>query len=55
MIGEVYLKSLSRKDTTGVTDDDEAKDKTGKITNLMAVDAQKISEVIAYIFYCKLL
>jgi hypothetical protein len=35
--------------------DEEAKNKTGKITNLMSVDAQKISELIAYIFYCKFL
>ncbi|CAG8465353.1 5760_t:CDS:10, partial [Scutellospora calospora] len=51
IIGEVYQKSLSRKDTSGVVDDDESKNKTGKITNLMAVDAQKISEFAAYIFY----
>ncbi|RIA90254.1 P-loop containing nucleoside triphosphate hydrolase protein [Glomus cerebriforme] len=51
IVGEVYLKSLSKKDTTGVTDNEETKNKTGKITNLMAVDAQKISELAAYIFY----
>ncbi|GBB94776.1 hypothetical protein RclHR1_02410022 [Rhizophagus clarus] len=51
IIGEVYLKSLSRKDTTGATDDEDTKNKTGKITNLMAVDVTKISEVVAYIFY----
>ncbi|CAG8562619.1 uncharacterized protein OCT59_007764 [Rhizophagus irregularis] len=51
IIGEIYLKSLSRKDTTGVTDDEDTKNKTGNITNLMAVDATKISDIIAYIFY----
>ncbi|CAG8506025.1 1335_t:CDS:10 [Funneliformis caledonium] len=51
IIGEIYSKSLSRKDTTGVIDDEETKDKTGKITNLMSVDATKVSEVIAYLFY----
>ena len=54
-MGEIYLKSLSRKDATGVADNEEAKNKTGKITNLMSVDAQKISELIAYIFYRKFL
>ncbi|CAG8581475.1 740_t:CDS:10, partial [Diversispora eburnea] len=51
IIGEIYLKSLSRKDTSGVTNDEESKNKTGKITNLMAVDTTKISEISAYIFY----
>ncbi|CAG8662784.1 1504_t:CDS:2, partial [Scutellospora calospora] len=47
IIGHVYLKSLSRKDTSGVG----TKNKAGKITNLMAVDAQKVSEFVAYLFY----
>ncbi|CAG8457297.1 10170_t:CDS:10, partial [Acaulospora morrowiae] len=51
IIGEVYRKSLSRKDTSGVTDDEETKNKTGKITNLMSVDLQKVSEISAYVFY----
>ncbi|CAG8497624.1 4034_t:CDS:10 [Ambispora leptoticha] len=51
IIGEVYLKALSRKDTSGSTNDEESKNKTGKITNLMAVDASKVAEISAYIFY----
>ncbi|CAG8509015.1 21771_t:CDS:10 [Cetraspora pellucida] len=51
IIGEVYLKSLSRKDTSGDVENEESKNKTGKITNLMAVDAQKVSELSAYVFY----
>ena len=52
--GEVYEKSLCRRDTTCITDDENSKNKTGKITNLMAVDAQKVSEITSYLFYGKI-
>ncbi|KAI9025116.1 hypothetical protein CLU79DRAFT_98313 [Phycomyces nitens] len=60
---EIYAKTLRRKDTTGKiekkTDEDEDKkeddDKkpfsnTGKITNLMSIDADRLSDTCAYIF-----
>ncbi|KAJ1837385.1 hypothetical protein LPJ73_007417, partial [Coemansia sp. RSA 2703] len=67
IIGEVYAKSLRRRDaanessgSTGTDaeskdndDDDESSEatSTGKITNLMAVDANKISEISAYLHF----
>ncbi|KAJ2787455.1 Transporter of the ATP-binding cassette (ABC) [Coemansia interrupta] len=71
VIGEVYAKSLRRRDAANEgsgssgsdagskdgndkgSDDDESSEatSTGKITNLMAVDANKISEISAYLHF----
>ncbi|KAJ1837388.1 hypothetical protein LPJ73_007416, partial [Coemansia sp. RSA 2703] len=67
IIGEVYAKSLRRRDAANESsgsagtdaetkdngDDDESSEatSTGKITNLMAVDANKISEISAYLHF----
>ncbi|KAI9501825.1 YLL048Cp-like protein [Coemansia spiralis] len=50
IIGEVYAKSLRRRDAAS-SDSSSAGDMSslGKITNLMAVDAHKISEFSAYL------
>ncbi|OZJ06966.1 hypothetical protein BZG36_00075 [Bifiguratus adelaidae] len=63
--GEVYRKSLKRRDTAGAsslktdeadTEDDKKEDtkeekSQGNINNLLSVDAQKIAELTAYVFY----
>ncbi|CAJ0837317.1 5765_t:CDS:10 [Entrophospora sp. SA101] len=43
------------QDTSGATNDENSKNKTGNITNLMAVDAQKVSEISSYFFYLAML
>jgi ABC-type multidrug transport system fused ATPase/permease subunit len=62
VIGEVFSKSLRRRDQSGgakdgegnpaaVLDEDKKTDKKSNVNNLLSVDAQKIAEVAAYIFY----
>ncbi|KAG0192526.1 hypothetical protein DFQ28_008764 [Apophysomyces sp. BC1034] len=53
VIGEVFSKSLRRRDESGASQDEsESADKAkGNINNLLSVDAQKIGELTAYIFY----
>ncbi|KAI8324897.1 hypothetical protein GQ54DRAFT_255639 [Martensiomyces pterosporus] len=54
IIGEVYAKSLRRRDAASAGEASEGEDdmtSVGKITNLMAVDAHKISEVSAYLHF----
>lgn len=58
VIGEVFSKSLRRRDESGATKDSEVeesekekKDVKGNVNNLLSVDAQKIAETVAYIFY----
>ncbi|CAO3598060.1 unnamed protein product [Absidia cylindrospora] len=55
VIGEVYSKSLRRRDNTGVSTKDtdvlpEGASK-GNVNNLLSVDAQKLGDVAAYAFY----
>ncbi|OBZ89252.1 ATP-dependent bile acid permease [Choanephora cucurbitarum] len=55
VIGEVFSKSLRRRDDSGGSNADKADEKEkeakGNVNNLLSVDAQKIAEVVAYIFY----
>jgi hypothetical protein len=52
---EIYEKTLKRKDMSGRVDeqkdgpDEEAVSSTGKITNLMSLDADRIADLPAYI------
>ncbi|KAG0239020.1 hypothetical protein BGW41_007967 [Actinomortierella wolfii] len=52
---EIYAKALRRKDMTGIVTDNTttkgAKSDSGMITNLMAVDANRIANLFSYIFY----
>ncbi|KAG0767124.1 hypothetical protein G6F29_004134 [Rhizopus arrhizus] len=50
VIGEVYSKSLRRRDESGVEKTEENKSK-GNVNNLLSVDSQKMGELTAYIFY----
>ncbi|OAD65376.1 hypothetical protein PHYBLDRAFT_189572 [Phycomyces blakesleeanus NRRL 1555(-)] len=50
LIGEVFSKSLRRRDQTGSQEAD-SEDKKGNVNNLLSVDTQKIAEFIAYLFY----
>ncbi|KAI8381242.1 P-loop containing nucleoside triphosphate hydrolase protein [Radiomyces spectabilis] len=54
VVGEVFSKSLRRRDESGAaaskTDDDD-KETEGNVNNLLSVDAQKMGELTAYIFY----
>lgn len=54
VIGEVFSKSLRRRDTASAPKDDapsdEQKTKTN-VNNLLSVDAQKLGEITAYVFY----
>ncbi|KAI7870590.1 P-loop containing nucleoside triphosphate hydrolase protein [Spinellus fusiger] len=50
VIGEVFNKSLRRRDLTGSQENPEDKEK-GNVNNLLSVDAQKIGELTAYLFY----
>ncbi|KAI8342171.1 P-loop containing nucleoside triphosphate hydrolase protein [Chlamydoabsidia padenii] len=58
VIGEVYGKSLRRRDTSSSNDKSTEKDtgkeddsEAGDINNLLSVDAQKVGEMTAYIFF----
>ncbi|KAI9485985.1 MAG: P-loop containing nucleoside triphosphate hydrolase protein [Benjaminiella poitrasii] len=56
IIGEVFSKSLRRRDDSGSPDasgeeDDAKKEAKGNVNNLLSVDAQKVAEIAAYIFY----
>ncbi|CAO3646433.1 unnamed protein product [Mucor hiemalis] len=58
VIGEVFSKSLRRRDESGSTaipgaeeTEAEKKDAKGNVNNLLSVDAQKVAEIAAYIFY----
>ncbi|KAI8137621.1 hypothetical protein BJV82DRAFT_646813 [Fennellomyces sp. T-0311] len=52
VIGEVFAKSLRRRVTAGATDNKDEDDKTkANVNNLLSVDAQKLGELTAYIFY----
>ncbi|KAI9478028.1 MAG: hypothetical protein EXX96DRAFT_539173 [Benjaminiella poitrasii] len=61
VIGEVYGKSLRRRDQNGNTNSSESADvsrhdalneeKKANVNNLLSVDAQKLGDLIAYIFY----
>ncbi|KAI8099375.1 uncharacterized protein BX664DRAFT_321113 [Halteromyces radiatus] len=53
---EIYEKTLKRKDMSGKVDDEkdgsseESVSSTGKITNLMSLDADRVGDLPAYIF-----
>jgi hypothetical protein len=53
VIGEVYSKSLRRRDNTGVpakgTDHMNEGNSKGNVNNLLSVDAQKLGDVAAYV------
>lgn len=51
VIGEVFSKSLRRRDDTGAPSDGKGEESKGNVNNLLSVDAQKIAELVAYIFY----
>lgn len=58
VIGEVFSKSLRRRDNSsslkeedGSKEDDQKDDTKANVNNLLSVDAQKLGEFIAYIFY----
>lgn len=54
VIGEVYSKSLKRRDESGgtnATDQDLLNQVKVNVNNLLSVDAQKMGDLIAYIFY----
>ncbi|KAI9251679.1 P-loop containing nucleoside triphosphate hydrolase protein [Helicostylum pulchrum] len=59
VIGEVFSKSLRRRDESGSTKNTEVEEETekdkkeakGNVNNLLSVDAQKLAEIVAYIFY----
>ncbi|CEG75854.1 Putative ATP-dependent bile acid permease [Rhizopus microsporus] len=55
VIGEVFSKSLRRRDQSGSSSENgkEVVDKKEKsnVNNLLSVDAQKVAEIAAYIFY----
>ncbi|ORX63009.1 PSS-domain-containing protein, partial [Hesseltinella vesiculosa] len=52
VIGEVYAKSLRRRDTAGIPEEDLSGNKAkSNVNNLLSVDAQKLGDVIAYVIY----
>jgi ABC-type multidrug transport system fused ATPase/permease subunit len=52
VIGEVYAKSLKRRDESGGnSNEDLSKKAKVNVNNLLSVDAQKMGDLIAYIFY----
>ncbi|KAG1471789.1 hypothetical protein G6F56_001926 [Rhizopus delemar] len=54
IIGEVFSKSLRRRDQSGSTTEegqDPKDEKKSNVNNLLSVDAQKVAEIAAYIFF----
>ncbi|KAG2234156.1 hypothetical protein INT48_002319, partial [Thamnidium elegans] len=51
VIGEVYAKSLRRRDESGATAEKETNKPKANVNNLLSVDAQKMGELTAYVFY----
>ncbi|KAI8337487.1 P-loop containing nucleoside triphosphate hydrolase protein [Chlamydoabsidia padenii] len=55
VIGEVFSKSLRRRDNTGAASNGNNLSEDGKpkgnVNNLLSVDAQKLGEVASYLFY----
>lgn len=51
VIGEVYSKSLKRRDETGASAATTTTKPTVNVNNLLSVDAQKMGEFAAYVFY----
>ena len=56
VVGEVFSKSLRRRDQSGSSSSENGKEVVDKkeksnVNNLLSVDAQKVAEIAAYIFY----
>ncbi|OAD76740.1 hypothetical protein PHYBLDRAFT_185838 [Phycomyces blakesleeanus NRRL 1555(-)] len=51
VIGEVYEKTLRRRDETGKSSEDGPKKIQGNVDNLLSVDSRKMGELTAYVFY----
>ncbi|KAG1046896.1 hypothetical protein G6F43_010636 [Rhizopus delemar] len=53
VIGEVFSKSLRRRDQSNAEEDSTGvvDEKKSNVNNLLSVDAQKVAEISAYIFY----
>lgn len=50
VIGEVYNKSLKRRDKCDTAELND-KAKKANVNNLLSVDAQKLAEIVSYVFY----